>query len=138
MRRGLCCGDVLFVCDGGSSMCFGRTTTAESALLGLLVSELSKVAERLLGDGERAICRSLEFEWRWRRLDRPGLLMIVEGRRGDGDGRGESIGETRELPSSVTLEKNSLRPAPALMDIRISSVLGRWCGSTDSKRLRYL
>ena len=45
-------------------MCFGRTTTAESALLGLLVSELSNVAERLLGEGERAICRSLEFEWR--------------------------------------------------------------------------
>ena len=66
-------------------MCFGRTTTAESALLGLLVSELSNVAERLLGEGERAICRSLEFEWRWRRLDRPGLLMMVEGRRGDGD-----------------------------------------------------
>ena len=119
-------------------MCFGRTTTVESALLGLLVSELSKVAERLLGDGERAIFRSLEFEWRWRRLERPGRPMIVEGRRGDGDGRGESIGETRDLPSSATLEKNSLRPAPALMDIKISSVLGRWCGSTDNKRLRYL
>ena len=125
MRRGLCCGDVLFACGEGSSMCFGRTTTAESALLGRLVSELSNVAERLLGDGERVICRSLEVEWRWRRLDRPGLLIMVEGRRGDGDGRGESMGETREVPSSATLEKNSLRPAPALMDISISSVLGR-------------
>ena len=138
MRRGLCWGDVLFVCGGGSPMCLGRTTTAESALLGRLESVLSYVAERLLGEGERAICRSPEFEWRWRRLDRPGLLRMVEARRGDGEGRGESIGETRELPSSVTFEKNSLRPAPALMDIRISSVLGRWCGSTDSKRLRYL
>jgi hypothetical protein len=119
-------------------MCFGRTMTAESALLGRLESELSKVAERLVGDGERARCRSPEFDWRWRRFERPGLVKIVEERRGEGVGRGESIGETREVPSSVTLEKISLRPAPALIEIRISSVLGRWCGSTDSRRLRYL
>ena len=43
-------------------MCFGRTTTAESALLGRLESVLSYVAERLLGEGERAICRSPELE----------------------------------------------------------------------------
>ena len=119
-------------------MCFGRTTTAESALLGLLVLVLSKVAERFAGEGERATCRSPESELRWRRLDRPGLLLMAEGRRGEGDGRGESIGDTREVPSSATLEKNSLRPAPALIDIRISSVLGRWWGSTESKRFRYL
>jgi hypothetical protein len=138
MRRGLCCGDVLFACGGGSSMCFGRITTAESALLGRLVLPLSKVAERLVGEGERATCRSPESELRWRNFDRPGLLMMAEERRGEGDGRGESIGDTREVPSSVTLEKNSLRPAPALIDVKISSVLGRWCGSTESKRLRYL
>jgi hypothetical protein len=69
MRRGLCCGEVLFECGGGSSMCFGRTMTAESALLGRLESELSKVAERLVGDGERARCRSPEFDWRWRRFE---------------------------------------------------------------------
>lgn len=107
-------------------MCFGRTMTLEPALLGRLESFVAVyVPERLAGDGERATCLSPEFEWRLRRPERPGLLIIAEGRRGDGDGRGESIGDTLEGPSSVPLEKMSLRPAPALMETKISSVLGR-------------
>ena len=127
MRRGLCWGEVeASACGGGSSMCFGRTMTLEPALRGRTESfVLVKVPERLAGDGERASCLSPELEWRLRRPERPGLLRIVEGRRGDGDGRGESIGDTLEGPSSVPLEKISLRPAPALIETRISSVLGR-------------
>jgi hypothetical protein len=107
-------------------MCFGRTMTLEPALLGRMESfVLVKVPERLDGEGERASCLSPEFEWRLRRPERPGLLRIVEGRRGDGEGRGDSTGDTLDGPSSVPLEKMSPRPAPALMETKISSVLGR-------------
>lgn len=127
MRRGLCWGEAAASARvGGRSMCFGRTMTVEPALRGRLASfGAAKVPERLAGDGERASCLSSELEWRLRRPETPGLLKIVEGRRGDGDGRGESIGDTLEGPSSDPPEKMSPRPAPALIETRISSVLGR-------------
>ena len=138
MRRGLCCGEGE-AWEDGFSMCLGLTTTTESALLGRLESALlSYVACRFAGDGDRVSCRSQEFECRCLRPERPGRLIMADGRRGEGVGRGESMGDTLDAPSSPTPVKKSPRPAPALIETRISSVLGRWCGSTDSNRLRYL